>query len=62
MTLTQIIILSLAALTLVIDLILVLWRGKDATISRTLLLASQRWPVIAFLAGFVAGHIFWRNE
>jgi hypothetical protein len=34
----------------------------DATVSRFLLSNSQKYPIIAFLFGLLAGHAFWPNE
>lgn len=33
--------------------------GTHASISAQLLSISQRYPVLAFAAGILAGHIFW---
>lgn len=61
MNITQFLIITLICLTLLIDVVLWKLKGFEATFSRTLYTWSTRWPMLPFLLGFVAGHIFWSN-
>jgi hypothetical protein len=36
--------------------------GWDETISVAVLQLSKKYPVVAFLAGVVCGHLFWPQE
>ncbi len=49
-------IITLAA---VVDIALAL--SVFPTLSQVVWLASRAHPVVAFLAGFLAGHLFWRG-
>ena len=33
---------------------------EDATVSVVLYESARQWPVIAFMAGFLCGHVFWQ--
>lgn len=52
---------SLGAL-LLYDLYAVSALGWDETISVAVLTLSKKYPVVAFLAGLVCGHLFWPQE
>lgn len=54
-------IVFVTALIVVYD-VWALTRGYEWTISSTLLEASKRWPVIPFLLGLLAGHLFFPNR
>lgn len=61
MTLTDDIILILIGLIAIADTILAM-HGEETTISWRLGKLSQKWPVIPFLLGFLAGHLFFPNH
>lgn len=47
------------ALVIAYDVLARIRGGNNATISLCTLTWSEQWPVIAFVTGFVMGHIFW---
>ena len=55
---TKKIVIGLTALIAVVDTALIL-SGKDISISEYLYTTSREHPVIALVAGLLAGHIFW---
>jgi hypothetical protein len=61
MNLTLWFIIIMVGLTLAYDGIIAVTRGIDATVSRQLLKLGQQWPIVPFLLGVVAGHLFWTN-
>jgi len=61
MTFAQWFVIVVAVVVIITDIVLYNKKGDDATISRTLLEASQSWPIIPLLAGIILGHIFWTN-
>jgi hypothetical protein len=58
MTLTLWVLGALFVLLIVYDIVAVLLFGMDATISVSLYEFSRAYPVAAFIAGFLMGHIF----
>lgn len=58
-TLTEILLVVVVVFLLIYDGLAVLLIGFDATISVVVLEWSQRYPVIPFLCGVVAGHFWW---
>jgi hypothetical protein len=50
---------SVAALLIAYDVFAFLHWGPWATISEQTYAAARRWPVLAFTAGVLAGHLFW---
>lgn len=55
---TKKIVIGLTALIAVVDTALIL-SGRDISISEYLYTTSREYPVIALVAGLLAGHIFW---
>ncbi len=54
--------ISIVAIIITLYDIWMLWRrGYEATISWVLLTWSRKYPIIAFMLGVLAGHIFWPN-
>ena len=49
----------LRPLVIAYDIVARIKGGNNATISLCTLTWSEQWPVIAFVTGFVMGHIFW---
>jgi hypothetical protein len=47
---------------LAIDAVLFYKKGEEGTISYRTAYWSQRYPVVAFLLGFLAGHLVWSNR
>ena len=45
-------------LILLVDAILIAKRGVDASISSHIQVWSHKWPLIAFLWGFLMGHFY----
>jgi len=58
----KLIIWSFITMVFVWDVIANVSGHHDATISVFLLSTSQKYPIIAFLFGLLAGHAFWPNE
>ncbi len=58
MTLTQYIIVAIVALTVAIDVVLAISRGRDATISVAITRWSHQYPIIPFAFGMLMGHFF----
>lgn len=56
---TQVILISVFILLAVYDLVVFWFRGSKATITCVIGWAIKKWPVIAFVLGFICGHIFW---
>ena len=53
-------VIALFVIGLIIyDVWTVLKRGSETTISVQLYEFSKKYPMVAFLIGFVMGHIFW---
>lgn len=59
MIITQIILIVLLASILAYDVVAVLIGGTKWTISFNIYAASKQYPIIPFVAGVVAGHLFW---
>ena len=53
---------SFIAVIFVWDVVANVGGHHDATVSMFLLSNSQKYPIIAFLFGLLAGHAFWPNE
>ena len=45
----------------VFDIFQLVHKGSQATISHTLYAGAQKYPIIPFAIGVVAGHLFWVN-
>lgn len=57
------VVLGLAVgILLLYDLIALSAWGWDETISVAVLTLSKKYPIVAFLAGLVCGHLFWPQE
>ena len=52
-------IISVVVLLALLDVVLFLQHGVDATFSRVIVHWAERNPAIAFAAGFLCGHLFW---
>lgn len=61
-TLTVWIIVAFVAAITAVDVWLIATRGYKATISWTLKTWGQKFSVIPFLFGFLAGHLFFEND
>ena len=59
MTETDIFILITLVAIGVFDFYVIIRRGKQASISAWFIRNSKKHPSIAFLMGFVMGHLFW---
>jgi hypothetical protein len=44
----------------VYDVAAYLIAGHDATVTAAIRDWTHKWPVVAFAAGFLAGHLFWQ--
>ena len=62
LNLTDAAILVFISVALILDAILLYFRGEEATISFRVAYWSRRAPVLAFLIGLLAGHLFWPNH
>lgn len=60
MNLTGYIVGILATVAILADVILIAIYGKQASISAWFITESQYHPMIAFVSGFLCGHLFWR--
>lgn len=58
MTTTALIITICVICLGIYDLIVVFWTGVGSSVSRTMQRAGIKSPLIAFVIGFVCGHIF----
>lgn len=54
-------IVTMVALIAIFDVLQLVRKGSQATISHVLYTAAQRWPIIPFTLGVVVGHLFWLN-
>lgn len=55
-----VVILASALLVVgIYDLYAMLWLDKFATVSMVVLSVAREHPVLPFLAGLLAGHLFW---
>lgn len=59
MLLTKIIIVATVVIILLIDLALLAFNGKQSTISAVIWEWSHRQPIIPFLGGALAAHLWW---
>jgi hypothetical protein len=59
---TKIVLLVVIVILILFDIAVILLYGRDSSISRVIYQASCEHPVIAFAAGFLCGHLFWRND
>lgn len=59
MTFTAIVTLSFIVIAIVFDLIVLLVKGSDNTISAVVFNLSKQYPIIPFVAGVIAGHLWW---
>jgi len=59
---TIIILLSVAALLLVWEAVVLASAEKGDTISAVIADAAVRWPIIPFFFGMLMGHFFWPNK
>lgn len=60
-TVTIYFILILTAIAVIYDFVAYAIGGYNATISKVMKDAYAYYPTIAFIAGFICGHIFWPN-
>lgn len=60
--LTKRFILAVGYLIAVWDLAALIGGGVPGTISRVILDWSHDWPVVPFLFGVLAGHLFWPQK
>jgi hypothetical protein len=54
--------LGIVVVGFTLDAWLFYFQGEPGTISYRVALWAVRWPVIPFLIGFLAGHLFWPNR
>lgn len=59
---TRWLLLVFALIIAASDLALLLTGGVEKTYSREILSLSKQFPVIPFVCGFVAGHVFWPQK
>lgn len=59
---TEVFIIVVALMIAAYDVFAVIKWGVEGTISRELYQAAQRWPIIPFVLGMLAGHLFWLNN
>lgn len=53
-------VIAAAIATLIVyDVVMIVNKTDGDTISEILLKVASRWPVIAFAAGVVVGHLWW---
>lgn len=62
LSLTTYFVIGLVGLITIFDVYILIKKGIDATISRTLYLGACKYPIIAFALGVVCGHLFWLNN
>lgn len=62
MTLTQGLLFFGIIAIAVVDFTLLIKRGYDATMSWTIWKISTEYPILAFLFGVMAGHLFFPNH
>lgn len=58
------VIVLFAALTVLIgyDVIIIYWRGYEATISWTMLAFAKDYPIVPFALGILFGHLYFPNQ
>ena len=61
-SLTTYFIVAIVAIVTICDIFILIRKGIDATISRTLYLGACKYPIIAFALGALCGHLFWLNN
>ena len=44
------------------DITIAVLGGEQATISATLLAIARQWPIVPFMLGLLAGHLFFPNK
>lgn len=59
MDLTTLFVVSAVCVITMFDIWQLATKGIDATISKLLMQAAHRWPIIPFALGVVCGHLFW---
>ena len=59
MNITIIFIFALIISIAFFDIIIILKKGKQESISAHIIRSSRKYPSIPFLIGFVCGHLFW---
>ena len=59
-TITRMLIVLIVLVVGSWDAYLLFAGDQDATFSVVLYESSRQWPVIAFVAGFLCGHVFWQ--
>ena len=57
---TRLIIFFVAVVVVIWDAFLMFKGHTDATFSVVLYESARKWPVIAFVVGFLCGHVFWQ--
>ena len=60
--LTLFVFLALFGLLMVFDAWTLLARGYETTVSWTLYVWAQQWPIVPFLAGVLIGHLWFPNR
>jgi len=58
---TRLLVIAAIILLVIYDLIVISMYGKDASISCVFFEYAKANPIVAFAAGLVMGHIFWKN-
>ena len=59
MNLTIIILISLGVFLIAYDIFIAVKKGQAATISAQIYVVSKAWPIIPFVFGVIAGHLWW---
>lgn len=61
-TVTGAFLVGLTAVIAVYDVVAAVFGGYQATISSVLYFQGQKWPIIPFALGVLAGHLFFPNR
>jgi len=59
---TILLLLVIVAVLIVYDIYVAVFGEPGSTISSVVYMTSSRHPWVAFLAGFLCGHLFWRMK
>jgi hypothetical protein len=57
---TRMLVVFIVAVVAAWDVYVIYQGQQEATFSVVLYESSRRWPVIAFVLGFLCGHVFWQ--
>lgn len=62
MNITATVVFGILGLIAIADVLLIVKKGKTATISAWIIRHSKEFPVFPFLIGFAMGHLFWQMK